>query len=337
MSPQPATGSQHLLLPLLRTLLGSNYHFITPTPLTHQRVLTRRATSGRGESISLQDIFGWNLPFRASAITPGMMAQMVQAGVVTTLPPVTSGLNIALFQSTVRVSSLGDDLFVHSAYPTVQSDAVFFGPDTYRFARFIAHTLTQQDDQYQPRNAPAVTRILDIGCGTGAGGIAAVRITRSASELTLNDINPQALVLAGVNAALAQVPVRWVPGDAMTQITGAFDVIVANPPYLIDADQRAYRHGGGVLGLALSLRMTATALEHLAEEGQFLLYTGVAMIDGDDPLRAALTSMFDGFDGDWHYSEIDPDVFGEELERPVYADIDRIAAVGLRVRRRAAR
>ena len=337
MSPQLATESPHPLLPLLRTLLDSGYHFITPTPLTHERVLARRAASGRGESVSLQDIFGWNLPFRAGTIPPGMMAQMVRAGVVTTLPPVTSASDNALFLSTVRVSSLGADIFVHSAYPTVQSDAVFFGPDTYRFARFISHTLTQHNNQHQPRDAPAVTRILDIGCGTGAGGIAAVRITRSASELTLSDINPQALVLAGVNAALAQVPVRWLPGDAMTQITGAFDVIVANPPYLIDAEQRAYRHGGGDLGLALSLRMTATALEHLAEDGQFLLYTGVAMVQGDDPLRTALTSMLEGFDGDWQYSEIDPDVFGEELQRPVYADIDRIAAVGLSVRRRASR
>ena len=116
---------------------------------------------------------------------------------------------------------------------------LFFGPDTYRFARFIGHTHTQQVEQYRPRDAQAVTRILDIGCGSGAGGIAAVRITRSASELMLNDINPQALVLAGVNAALAQVPVRWLPVDAMTQITGAFDVIVANAPYRIDAHQRA--------------------------------------------------------------------------------------------------
>lgn len=81
--------------------------------------------------------------------------------------------------------------------------------------------------------------------------------------------------------------------------------------------------------------MIDTALEHLAEASQFLLYTSVAMSNGDDPLRAALTSMLDEFDGDWHYSENDPDVFGEVLERPVYADIDRIAVVGLRVRRRS--
>jgi hypothetical protein len=32
-------------------------------------------------------------------------------------------------------------LFVHSSFPTEKSDAVFFGPDTYRFARFIDSTI----------------------------------------------------------------------------------------------------------------------------------------------------------------------------------------------------
>jgi hypothetical protein len=35
----------------------------------------------------------------------------------------------------------------------------------------------------------------------------------------------------------------------------------------------------------------------------------------------------------WRYQELDPDVFGEELEREVYRDVDRIAAVGLEARR----
>ena len=30
-----------------------------------------------------------------------------------------------------------------------------------------------------------------------------------------------------------------------------------------------------------------------------------------------------------HYEEIDPDVFGEELENPAYAEVERIAAVVL--------
>jgi hypothetical protein len=34
------------------------------------------------------------------------------------------------------------------------------------------------------------------------------------------------------------------------------------------------------------------------------------------------------------YEEIDPDVFGEELDRQAYADADRIAAVGLTAEKR---
>ena len=35
------------------------------------------------------------------------------------------------------------------------------------------------------------------------------------------------------------------------------------------------------------------------------------------------------------YREIDPDVFGEELERPAYRDVERIAAIGAVFRRAA--
>jgi hypothetical protein len=39
---------------------------------------------------------------------------------------------------------------------------------------------------------------------------------------------------------------------------------------------------------------------------------------------------------DWSYTEIDPDVFGEELEQTAYAHVERIAAVGLTVTRKPA-
>lgn len=42
-----------------------------------------------------------------------------------------------LFTSAVRVSRVLDSLFLHSAYPTTAHDAVFLGPDSYRFADLI--------------------------------------------------------------------------------------------------------------------------------------------------------------------------------------------------------
>ena len=84
-----------------------------------------------------------------------------------------------------------------------------------------------------------------MGCATAAGGIAAVQAAGSVGEQTPNDINPQALVMAGVSAALAAAPVWRQPGDAMIYLKVALDVIVANPPWLMDADERFYRRGGG--------------------------------------------------------------------------------------------
>jgi methylase of polypeptide subunit release factors len=101
------------------------------------------------------------------------------------------------------------------------------------------------------------------------------------------DINDAALRLARVNAALAGVG-NAVPrhSDLLSAAEGAFDLVVANPPYLLDPARRAYRHGGGRLGEGLSLAMLDAAVGRLAPGGTLLLYTGVAVVNGHDPFRA---------------------------------------------------
>ncbi|WP_198082750.1 class I SAM-dependent methyltransferase [Variovorax sp. E3] len=302
---------------VLRQVAATGYRFTTVTPLTHQRVLARR---GREPGATLRDVFGWNLPFEARALPPALLAAMEQAGLVQRTG--------SLLLSTVRIASLGDDLFFHSAYPTVEENAVFFGPDTHRFARFIRDALARR----RKTSPGQPLRVLDVGCGSGAGGIAVARALAAmgaAATVVMNDINPLALRYAAVNAEAAGVPVTLAQGDALSAVEGAFDLVVSNPPYLDDAAQRAYRHGGARLGRALSVRIAAEALKRLAPGGQLLLYTGVAMVDGEDPFLAELQPLLAAPGFDWSYTEIDPDVFGEELERPVYAHIDRIAAVGL--------
>ncbi|MFS2166572.1 methyltransferase [Variovorax sp. Varisp62] len=299
---------------VLRQVAATDYRFTTVTPLTHQRVLARR---GREPGATLRDIFGWNLPFEAGAVPPELLAGMEQAGIVRHTG--------SLLRSTVRIASLGDDLFFHSAYPTVEENAVFFGPDTHRFGRFIRDTLN-------PRKTKQPLRVLDVGCGSGAGGIAVARALAAMDApctIVMNDINPLALEYTAVNAEAAGIPVTLAQGDALSAVEGDFDLIVSNPPYLDDAAQRAYRHGGARLGRALGVRIAAESLKRLAPGGQLLLYTGVAMVDGEDPFLAEIRPLLTASGFEWSYAEIDPDVFGEELERPVYAHIDRIAAVGL--------
>ena len=335
MSGKPLIhGSEAAIANLLRYLADQQYRFITPTPLTHQHALDRRAQLSSNDAAShqldLRDVFGWNLPFSKQLLDPLLGELMTQAAA---LPAVEPDAPDAPCRSQLRVASLGNDLFAHSAFPTVQSDAVFFGPDTYRFARFISQVLERPASAC---NGHTSLRVLDVGCGSGAGGVAAVRALGHQAILTLNDINLKALRYAAANVVAAAMTTHWLPGDALTEVTEDYDVIIANPPYLDDAQQRAYRHGGARLGRDLSLRMAAAALSHLAPGGRLLLYTGVAIVDGCDPLLAELEALLERFDGSWTYREIDPDVFGEELARPVYADVDRIAAVGLVATRRSA-
>jgi hypothetical protein len=62
-----------------------------------------------------------------------------------------------------------------------------------------------------------------------------------------------------------------------------------------------------------------------------LLYTGSAIVDGEDVFRARAQRMLHQGGFAHSYVEIDPDVFGEELAGGAYDQADRIAAVTLTV------
>ena len=131
------------------------------------------------------------------------------------------------------------------------------------------------------------------------------------------------------NAELNGVAVQAVNSDLLTSVPGVFDLIVANPPYLVDPAERAYRHGGGPLGAGLSLRILDAAISRLDRGGTLVLYTGAAIVSGRDPFRDAVLDRLHGSGLSWRYDEVDPDVFGEELDSGAYANADRIAAVVL--------
>ena len=295
---------------LLQHLREQGYEFTTITPLSHARVL---ANHGPSPGNSLRDAFGWSLSFSAAVLPDDLLHVLLQTGVV-----LREG---ALYRSQVRVSSFDGDLFAHSAFPTTAQDSVFFGPDTYRFLNLIRNHLPAASPQ-------APLRIADVGCGSGAGGILAARL-RVGAQIVLTDINPLALCYAGINAAAAGVEVETALGDALSATSGDFDVILSNPPYLEDESARAYRHGGGDLGRALSVKIGAQALQRLLPGGRLILYTGVAIVDGVDDFIREMGPFLGQAGCTYTYTEIDPDVFGEELERPVYRHADRIAAVGL--------
>jgi methylase of polypeptide subunit release factors len=231
------------------------------------------------------------------------------------------------WRSLVRLSSLNGQLYLHSAYPTIDADAVFFGPDTYRFARAI--------ESYLKSSSREVKAAVDICCGAGPGAIS-IALARPGANVLAVDINEKALRFSRINAALAGVQnVEACYSNLLFDVEGLFDLIVANPPYLVDASERAYRHGGGPLGAGLSLAIADAALQRLAPNGTLLLYTGVAMVDNLDPFLQEVQERLNRSEAGYSYSEVDPDVFGEELEGGAYSHADRIAAVVLEVTKTA--
>jgi methylase of polypeptide subunit release factors len=307
MNPEDAA-----LAALGRVLKDRGYHFTTVTPVTHQRVIARPPKN----AASLADIFGWSRPFRPEYLPDDLMNLLRAADELDE-----SG---TLMRSRVRFSTLGQQLFVHSAFPTEDADAVFFGPDTYRFARTIQESLADLPPRPRPR-----CRIGDIGAGSGAGGLhAAALLAEIWPDVVLTDINRRALRFSRVNAVLNGASgVQIVESDLFDNVDGRFDLIISNPPYLVDPLARFYRHGGGALGADLSLRIVEQGIPRLAPKGRLILYTGSCVIDGEDTFQEALRRRLPAAGIRFRYDEIDPDVFGEELEHPPYDRADRIAAV----------
>jgi release factor glutamine methyltransferase len=312
-APQDWSAQDAALLALGQELKACAYRFTTVTPLTHRRVIARDPERA---ATTLDDVFGWSRPFGRTSLPDRIVALLGDAAELETAG--------RLLRSKVRFSTLGDQLFVHSSYPTDQHDAVFFGPDTYRFAQVIKHAL-KETTMVPP------SRVVDIGCGSGVGGLlAASLLPTRGREIVLTDINPRALRYSRVNAALNGVAgVHTVESDLFAHVKGRADLIVSNPPYLVDPQRRAYRHGGGKLGTELALRIVEQGLAHLAPQGRLILYTGTPVIAGTDAFRAALSEAFASRGLSFTYEEIDPDVFGEELDDGPYREADRIAAVAL--------
>ena len=300
------------LVDLVGELCDCDYHFSTVTPLTQARV---NARANNAQATDLAGVFGWSRAFDECLLPPRFIGLMRAAKVIA--PDHSGG-----WQSLVRISTLGTQLFVHSSYPTRDADSVFFGPDTVRFVDAIRRHLAGQAEP--PR------RVVDIGCGAGPGGIVVAADIANVGVMLL-DINATALRFARINAVVNGVAADVVQSDILQNTYGSFDLIVSNPPYLIDEKERTYRHGGGRFGEGLALEILRQSMGRLAKGGTFILYTGAAVVAGRDVFAAGCRDILETGRMRWSYAEVDPDVFGEELETPAYADADRIAAVVLTV------
>lgn len=303
-----AEGRQEAAVALLKQLDELGYSFTAITPASHERVLARRGGERAGD---LRDVFGWSMRFEPELLPEPVRAALEEAGLLLR--------DERGCRSRVRVAELGGHLFLHSAFPTTDENSVFFGPDTYRFVRFLGQVL----------DGRPVRQLVDLGAGCGPGGISAAALVE-ADAITLVDRNPLASAFARANAEAAGVEVSVLEGDSLDAVGGEVDCIIANPPFIVDDLGRAYRDGGDNLGIGVALGWAGEAMRRLEPGGTMLLYTGTPIVGGEDRLLQALAAEADEMGFSLSYEEIDPDIFGEELDTGAYAEagVERIAAVG---------
>jgi len=298
------------LVALGHYLRDHDYRFMTVTPSTHRRINRR---PGNERATDLRGIFGWSRPFAPEAVAPELLDLMREAGIL-----VPDG---ALARSALRASTMGELLVFHSAYPTDDDDAVFFGPDTYRFVGTMGRAF--------PWLGAGPTRAIDIGCGGGAGALA-IASKFPHAEVIGADINTRALALTVVNTRLAGLDnLTACRSDLFDGVEGDFDLVVSNPPYVLDPCELPYRHGGGMRGAELSVRIAREGLARLRPGGSLMLYTGVAIAGATDDFLEAIRADLDRLCDHWSYDELDPDIFGGQLGEPGYEEVERIAAVWL--------
>ena len=139
-------------------------------------------------------------------------------------------------------------------------------------------------------NSKADLRVLDIGTGSGAIAIS-LKSARPDWQVTASDISQGALQLAEENSKLNQVSLDFVESDVFGQITGTFDVIISNPPYIAYGDKDEV--GMNVLasephlalfadedGFAIYRQIIEGAGEHLSENGKLYFEIGYKQGDG---------------------------------------------------------
>lgn len=129
--------------------------------------------------------------------------------------------------------------------------------------------------------------LLDLCCGTGCIGVSLAKL--GGFEVTFGDISRDCIDLARENAALNGVAGSFVLTDMFGNISGSYDMICVNPPYIPTSDlallqaevkrEPALALDGGADGLDFYRRIARDYAAHLNPGGALLMEVGAGQAE----------------------------------------------------------
>lgn len=97
----------------------------------------------------------------------------------------------------------------------------------------VENTIKLINEKYGNKNN---IKILDLCTGSGAIGLR-LKKEYPNSEVVLSDISPQALEVAKENSKNLNLDVKIIQSDLFENIKEKYDVIISNPPYIMDDEE----------------------------------------------------------------------------------------------------
>lgn len=131
------------------------------------------------------------------------------------------GEEVAFLRGIPFAYQLGYATFTHHDFK-VTSDVLIPRSETEQLYELI--------ESWMKKN-PSAKRLIDIGTGSGCLGIS-LALAFPQTSVTITDISPAALQVAETNSYNLKIEVILKLSDLFAEITGLYDVIVSNPPYI---------------------------------------------------------------------------------------------------------
>jgi len=124
----------------------------------------------------------------------------------------------------------------------------------------------------------SLKRVVDVGTGSGVVAIT-LKKRHPDIQVVATDISSEALKIARKNALIHRTNVKFVQCNLLSCLSGPFDLIVSNPPYIgKDDPYEEYRKfepeialSGGEKGYELSLELINQAMNRLSKSGYIII------------------------------------------------------------------